>query len=138
MAQPLFADWCGHYGAPEIAGAVTGIADLLTVPLIAASLDDWDWRLWTSTQKLDFAQLNLRHRFDIDDTTIAVAQAGMAVVLGSEVFVRWECESGTLVAMPGISAMRFGTYWVIPTPTAWLPVELMLDWLAEMVRQDAL
>ena len=67
--------------------------------------------------KLDFAQLNLRHRFDIDDAAIAAAQAGMGVVLAPEIFVRRECETGTLVAMPGTSAMRFGTYWVIPAPT---------------------
>jgi LysR family glycine cleavage system transcriptional activator len=138
LAKPLFADWCGLYGAPEIAGAATGVGDLLTVPLIAATQDDWDWRLWASTHQLDFAQLNLRHRFNIDDAAIAAAQAGMGVVLVPEIFVRRECESGTLVAMPGTSAMHFGTYWVIPTPTARRPVELMLDWLAEVADQDAL
>jgi LysR family transcriptional regulator, glycine cleavage system transcriptional activator len=138
LAQPLFADWCGLYGAPEIAGAARGIGDLVTAPLIAATQDDWDWRLWASANKLDFAQLNLRHRFDIDDAAIAAAQAGMGVVLAPEIFVRRECESGTLVAMPGTSAMRFGTYWVIPAPTARRPVEIMLGWLREVVGQDAL
>jgi LysR family glycine cleavage system transcriptional activator len=138
LARPLFADWCRLYGKREVTEAVTGAADLLKVPLIAATPDDWDWRLWASTHELDFDRLNLRYRFDIDDAAIAAAQAGMGVVLAPERFVRRECESGTLVAMPGTSAMRFGTYWVIPSPTARRPVESMLAWLAEEVGQDGL
>ena len=121
-AEKLVDDCCGIYASPGLIEreSVIGLADLVRLPLLGATQDDWDWQVWCKAHGVDMADLSFPHRFDVDDAAIAAAQAGLGVVLATAMFGERELAAGSLVAMPGCPELDVGAYWLLLSPTGLL------------------
>jgi len=134
-ALKLVVARCGIYASPGLIEreSANGLADIVRLPLLGATEDDWNWQVWCKANGVDMADLSFRHRFDVDDAAIAAAQAGLGVVLATSMFVERELAAGNLVAVPGCPGLDVGAYWLLPSPTGRRSVALMIDWLRETV-----
>jgi LysR family glycine cleavage system transcriptional activator len=134
-AQELMSDLCGLYATPDVIARhePRGMADLVGMPILSATTDDWDWRLLASRHALDAEALRPAMRLDTDDAAIEAAQAGLGVVMAPEVFVERELRTGVLAALPGTPVEPYGTFWLLMRPGLHRATLAFRDWLLECV-----
>jgi len=132
-AVALMPDLCGLFATPDLIARhrPQGPADLPSMPLLAATDDDWDWRLISSRHGLDAEAFQPEMRLDTDDAAIEAAQAGLGVVLATEAFVERELRTGVLARLPGCPSETMGTYWLLMRPGLRRATVAFRDWLLE-------
>lgn len=78
------------------------------LPALKSTEDLWDWRLWAKQMGLKEETIRITHEFDLDDTAIRAACAGLGMVLAPRLTTQSEIKAGTLVALPGFEAIEMG------------------------------
>ena len=120
--------------------AVTGLwhdksgqaQDIRAVPLISSTPDDWDWRVWAAENNIEFAQLRVAFRFDIDCAAFAACRAGLGVALVPTEMGHLEIESGSLAPFGTFRQGYFGSYWLTTAPRLRRPAQIFRNWLLKV------
>lgn len=103
VVSPALLASCGYH-SPE---------DIGKLPALKSAEDLWDWRLWAKQMGLEEATIHIAHEFDLDDTAIRAACAGLGMVLAPRLTTESELEAGTLVELPGFEAIEMGSYYLL-------------------------
>lgn len=108
--QVLFTDACRPYLAPALLEKLGPSPALSEVPALQCSQNNWDWLLWLDLAGRSDLALNYGSQFDLDDSGLRAAVAGMGMVLASEFLVSDDLAGGRLVAFPGAPEVTLGHY----------------------------
>ncbi len=134
--QTLMPDLCCPVLRPDLlqrhAGRVTQI------PALMATADNWDWHAWATASGIAPDMLTLTDRFDIDDSALRAAAAGLGMTLTSRLLVAQELDQGALVPLPGVAPVRLGRYVLRMGPRDTGPMRKFQSWLrAELTAQPS-
>jgi DNA-binding transcriptional LysR family regulator len=121
MATPAFRR--NHRGTPE---------HIEDVPLISSTRDDWEWREWASANAVDFTNLNIRYRFDIDSPAILACNEGLGVMLMPDWAVDWQ--AGIVVPFGTYRPQTLGAYWLSRDTRIRPAGKLFVSWLLQAAR----
>ena len=110
--EVLFSDACRPYLAPALLEKLGPRPALSDVTALQCSQTNWDWRLWLDLAGRSDLALNYGSQFDLDDSGLRAAAAGMGMVLASEFLVSDDVASGHLVAFPGAPEVTLGHYMI--------------------------
>lgn len=125
VVSPALLAACDYHG-PE---------DIGKLPALTSTEDLWDWRLWAKQMGLKEATINVVHEFDLDDTAIRAACAGLGMVLAPRLTTQSEIEAGTLVELPGFQAVEMGKYYLLLGPRDGGIVREFRSWLLEVMSR---
>ncbi|MEM9844922.1 MAG: LysR family transcriptional regulator [Pseudomonadota bacterium] len=108
----LFADACRPYLAPALLEKLGPAPDLSDVPVLQCARNNWDWKLWLERSGRSDQLLNFGSQFDLDDSGLRAAAAGLGMVLASDFLVADDLVAGRLVALPGAPDVVLGHYMI--------------------------
>lgn len=109
-AEVLFNDMSRPYLSPNLLSAHAGVSDIRAFPALQTGEGNWDWTLWLLQAGLDASDLNLAARFDVDDTALRAAIAGLGMVLMSEFMIADDLAEGHLCPLPNAPVALLGHY----------------------------
>lgn len=128
-AEILFEDRCRPYVSPRLLSGDGSSLDLTRFPALQSTDSNWDWTLWLQSAGLDGAHLDVSSQFDLDDSAIRAAIAGMGMVLSSDFIVRDDLEAGTLCAVPNTPSVLLGHYTLSLAAPASHAASVFAKWL---------
>lgn len=136
----LFDDICVVVAAPDVAARyrdADAAALAASGALISATQDDWDWRRWAEVNGVDWRDVRMASRFEIDDAAWEAASAGLGMTLASPRLIERELRNGLLTIVGLQDGLQLGNYWVRARPPIRRGAELFLAWLLEAAGEDA-
>ncbi|OCC01985.1 hypothetical protein BA190_26090 [Labrys sp. WJW] len=136
----LFDDVCVVVAAPDVAARYrdAGAAELAASgALISATQDDWDWRRWAEVNGVEWREVRMANRFEIDDAAWEAASAGLGMTLASPRLIERELRNGLLAVVGLQEGLLLGNYWVRARPPIRRGAELFLAWLLETAAEAA-
>ncbi|MGO4339593.1 LysR substrate-binding domain-containing protein [Labrys sp. KB_33_2] len=136
----LFDDICVVVAAPDVAARyrdADATALAASGALISATQDDWDWRRWAEVNGVDWRDVRMASRFEIDDAAWEAASAGLGMTLASPRLIERELRNGLLTIVGLQDGLQLGNYWVRARPPIRRGAELFLAWLLEAAGEDA-
>ncbi|MGJ4858681.1 LysR substrate-binding domain-containing protein [Labrys sp. La1] len=136
----LFDDICVVVAAPDVAARyrdADATALAASGALISATQDDWDWRRWAEVNGVDWRDVRMTSRFEIDDAAWEAASAGLGMTLASPRLIERELRNGLLTIVGLQDGLQLGNYWVRARPPIRRGAELFLAWLLEAAGEDA-
>ncbi|MGR3758595.1 LysR family transcriptional regulator [Roseobacteraceae bacterium NS-SX3] len=130
----LLEDRCRPVAAPALIRRCGG--DIRQLPALGAAAGDWDWAAWAQARGLPAGAVRIADRFDIDDTALRAAAAGLGTVLASPLMIRTELDTGALVPVPGHEPVLLGHYVLAEGPRRSALISRFRRWLrAELAAQ---
>ncbi len=142
--EPILRDVCRPVAAPSLFNArgagsapFQGGEDISSIPALSCAAGDWDWKLWSQEAGIDFNLLRFGENFDIDDTALRAAVAGMGMVLAPPLMTRIEVEQGGLAPVPGLKVVEMGRYVMLSGPRNDRIIRQFRKWLIEEITADA-
>lgn len=135
----LFDDICVVVAAPDVAARyrdADAAALAASGALISATQDDWDWRRWAEVNGVDWREVRMASRFEIDDAAWEAASAGLGMTLASPLLIERELRNGLLTVVGSREGLQLGSYWVRARPPIRRGAELFLAWLLEAAGED--
>lgn len=108
----LFTDACRPYLAPALLDRLGPRPALTNIPALQCSRDNWDWKLWHDKAGKPDEPLTYGSQFDLDDSGLRAAAAGMGMVLASGFLINDDLASGRLVPLPGAPEVTLGHYMI--------------------------
>ncbi|MEM7073734.1 MAG: LysR substrate-binding domain-containing protein [Pseudomonadota bacterium] len=109
-ADVLFPDTCRPYLAPGLLDRLPPRPALGDIPALQCTRDNWDWTLWLSQAGRAHQPLRFGSQFDLDDSALRAAVAGLGMVLASGFLIADDLRAGRLVALPGTPEISLGQY----------------------------
>lgn len=109
-AQVLFEDICRPYLSPTLISEISDLDDLASIPALQCAEGNWDWRMWLADSGLTETRLNFTEHFDLDDSALRAAVAGMGMVLTSPFMIEDEIADGRLCPLPRSTEAKLGFY----------------------------
>lgn len=109
-ASILFADACRPYLAPALLDGLGRSPALSGVPALQCTTDNWDWIAWHRQAGRSDQPLTFGSQFDLDDTALRAAVAGMGMVLAAGFLIEDDLEAGRLCAFPNTREITIGYY----------------------------
>jgi LysR family glycine cleavage system transcriptional activator len=130
-AEILFEDRCRPYLSPSLLTKVDVVSELDRIPALQCASANWDWLLWLEGCGRSSTTLTYVGHFDLDDTALRAAIAGIGMVLASEFLVRDDVAAGRLCPLPEADEVLLGAYTVHRPAPASRQTEKFLLWLDE-------
>ena len=109
-AEPLLEDRCRPWLAPALLERLGGAPRLEDVPALQCAHGNWDWQAWLHETGRTGVALRMAGQFDLDDTALRAAVAGMGMVLAPDFIVADDLAAGRLCALPGAGEVCLGGY----------------------------
>lgn len=110
--EVLFADACRPYLAPSLLTRLGPNPALSDVPALQCSQNNWDWSLWHEQSGCLDQPLQYGSQFDLDDSGLRAAAAGVGMVLASGFLIADDLAAGRLVALPDAPEVTLGHYMI--------------------------
>lgn len=136
-ADILFEDFCRPYLSPTLLPQTGDTDPIRTLPALQCAQNNWDWKCWLAGCGLSEDNLNFGARFDLDETALHAAIAGMGMMLTCERMVIADVAAGRLTALPGADSVCIGYYILQRGGRETGLAEQFVRWLRLQVRETS-
>lgn len=128
-AEVLLQDRCRPYLSPDLLQRLGPSWQLQDIPALESASGNWDWTAWLAKTGHAGTRLNMAGRFDMDDTALRAAVAGVGMVLAPAFIIADDLASGRLCALPDTDEVLLGSYVLHRATSASVAVERFAEWL---------
>lgn len=109
-AEVLLWDFSLPLIAPQLLKHVKDPTNLFEIPALQCTASNWDWDAYLAAIGASGVALNYAAQFDLDDSALRAAVAGMGMVLSPVFMASGEIAEGRLCPLPHATAVPLGCY----------------------------
>lgn len=103
--------------------------DITSIPAIICTDNNWDWQLWSDHFEVPINKMSFTDQFDMDDTALHAAIAGLGMVLAPSLMTMSELKVGSLVTLPDVEPIELGAFYLLQGPRTNAMTRAFRKWL---------